>query len=299
MLKKFINFCLCMLIIASYAGANEFELKNVDPDFMGTYIQVGFDEVLKKTMSFDKAYYSNVGNYPILMLHENICYSNCGFHDGFAVKSSDFKKWNFIKRGEQRIIVDEFGVSHKRISRDWKDGYDILEAYIINVIFQDAVHLNNISIDGDKVWIDGEVFRIDLGINFCEGENVSLWLIGSQERYALSIEGIAGKLYNCKKGRWAMMVEKADTVYKTIPYFYWNDKNYPNVRSRSLSKDEYRFIRNLVYAKHGYIFKSEDLKNIFEKFDWYKPDSSYNDSMLSSEEKRLIKNVQEEEKEKN
>ena len=299
MLKKFINFCLCMLIIASYAGANEFELENVDPDFMGTYIQVGFDEVLKKTMSFDKAYYSNVGNYPILMLHENICYSNSGFHDGFAVKSSDFKKWNFIKRGEQRIIVDEFGVSHKRISRDWKDGYDILEAYIINVIFQDAVHLNNISIDGDEVWIDGEVFRIDLGINFCEGENVSLWLIGSQERYALSIEGIAGKLYNCKKGRWAMMVEKADTVYKTIPYFYWNDKNYPNVRSRSLSKDEYRFIRNLVYAKHGYIFKSEDLKNIFEKCDWYKPDSSYNDSMLSSEEKRLIKNVQEEEKEKN
>ena len=71
------------------------------------------------------------------------------------------------------------------------------------------------------------------------------------------------------------------------------------MRSRSLSKDEYRFIRNLVYAKHGYIFKSEDLKNIFEKFDWYKPDSSYNDSMLSSEEKRLIKNVQEEEKEKN
>ena len=102
MLKKFINFCLCMLIIASYAGANEFELKNVDPDFMGTYIQVGFDEVLKKTMSFDKAYYSNVGNYPILMLHENICYSNSGFHDGFAVKSSDFKKWNTLHRWTRR-----------------------------------------------------------------------------------------------------------------------------------------------------------------------------------------------------
>lgn len=296
MLKKFINFCLCMLIIGTYASANEFELENVDSDFMGTYIQVGFDEILKKTISFEKAYYSNLGEYPILMLHENICYSNKGFHDGFAVKSSDFKKWNFIKRGEERIIVDEFGVSHKRISKDWQNGYNILENYIINVIFQDAVHLDNISIDGNKVWIDGEVFKIDLDISFCDGDNVSLWLFGSQERYALSIEGIAGKLYNCKKGKWAMEIAKADTVYKTIPFFYWRDKNYPYVKSWNLSKDEYRFIRNLVYAKHGYIFKSEDLKNIFEKFDWYKPNSSYNDSMLSSEEKKLIKRIQENEK---
>lgn len=39
----------------------------------------------------------------------------------------------------------------------------------------------------------------------------------------------------------------------------------------SLSKPQLRILRNEIYARHGYIFKSADLKAYFSKYPWYKP----------------------------
>ena len=36
------------------------------------------------------------------------------------------------------------------------------------------------------------------------------------------------------------------------------------------SAADLKTIRNAIYAKHGYIFKSEELKSYFEKYNWYK-----------------------------
>ena len=298
MFKKFFNSFLIFLMMGTFGvSADEFNLEKVDPDFMGTYVQVNFIWQLNQTLSFDKALNSSVQKYPILILKEDICYSNSGFHDGFAVRSKDFARWNFIKRGDERIIIDEDGVSHKRISKDYEDGYKALEAYVLKCVFQDAIHLENIRLYDNEVYIDDEKFTVDMDVSFCEGDNVALWLVGSGRRCALCIEGIAAKLYDCKRGKWAMTIEKADTVYKTIPYFYWNDKNYPNVKAWGLSKDEYRFLRNMIYAKHGYIFKSEELNRTFGKFDWYKQNPSYTDSLLSKEEKEIIERIKKRESE--
>ena len=37
------------------------------------------------------------------------------------------------------------------------------------------------------------------------------------------------------------------------------------------SLEELRITRNEIFAKHGYIFKSEDLANHFSTKDWYEP----------------------------
>lgn len=39
------------------------------------------------------------------------------------------------------------------------------------------------------------------------------------------------------------------------------------------SKEELRIMRNYIFARHGYIFKSKDLKKYFKQFDWYSPKS--------------------------
>lgn len=54
------------------------------------------------------------------------------------------------------------------------------------------------------------------------------------------------------------------------------------------SKSELRIIRNQLYARHGYIFKSQDLTDYFSQFDWYSPSSSDVTSKLSDIE---LKNV--------
>lgn len=56
-----------------------------------------------------------------------------------------------------------------------------------------------------------------------------------------------------------------------------------------LSKNELRIMRNWIYARHGYSFRSQDLQNYFSKFEWYHPkytEVPYN--LLSDIEQRNI-----------
>ena len=63
-----------------------------------------------------------------------------------------------------------------------------------------------------------------------------------------------------------------------------------------LSAKELTYLRNSVYAKHGYVFKSQELNNYFKQFGWYHPDSSVTEAALNNIEKtnvQFIKNYQE------
>ena len=61
---------------------------------------------------------------------------------------------------------------------------------------------------------------------------------------------------------------------------------------RNYSLSELRIIRNTIYARKGYIFKSDDLRNYFEKKSWY---SGYiydeNQVPLTSREKKFVNTI--------
>ena len=61
------------------------------------------------------------------------------------------------------------------------------------------------------------------------------------------------------------------------------------------SKSELQIIRNLIFARYGYQFKSDSLKNYFSKYDWYKPVSKNVDDKLTDTDKVLINLIQAEE----
>lgn len=54
---------------------------------------------------------------------------------------------------------------------------------------------------------------------------------------------------------------------------------------KSLNKAQLRILRNEIYARHGYIFKSEDLKSHFSRFGWYKPRHNDVTAQMSETEK--------------
>lgn len=58
-----------------------------------------------------------------------------------------------------------------------------------------------------------------------------------------------------------------------------------------LNKDELRLLRNMVYANHGYKFKSSDLQNYFKNFAWYKPLYDNIDSFMTDLDKRNIDKI--------
>ena len=54
------------------------------------------------------------------------------------------------------------------------------------------------------------------------------------------------------------------------------------------SAAELRILRNLLYAKHGYSFRSDDLRAHFGRFEWYRPTSRNVDHLFSLYEKLLL-----------
>ncbi len=53
--------------------------------------------------------------------------------------------------------------------------------------------------------------------------------------------------------------------------------------------DQVKFIRNEIFARYGREFKSPKYKQFFSKFDWYSPNTRYNDSLLEDQDLRDIK----------
>lgn len=85
-------------------------------------------------------------------------------------------------------------------------------------------------------------------------------------------------------------IKKAETInYDTLPNnessYYDNNAideseyKYEYLREREMtyadvegkSAEELRLMRNYIFARRGYIFESEDLKEYFEQFSWYVP----------------------------
>lgn len=64
---------------------------------------------------------------------------------------------------------------------------------------------------------------------------------------------------------------------------------------RSLSAKDLTYLRNSIYARHGYVFKSQELNNYFKQFEWYHPDPNVTEAALNSVEKanaEFIRNYQ-------
>lgn len=59
--------------------------------------------------------------------------------------------------------------------------------------------------------------------------------------------------------------------------------------------DLFRIWRNAIYARHGYIFKSKDLKAYFSQYSWYRPrykDVSRKLSQIEQHNIRVLKSLE-------
>ena len=59
-----------------------------------------------------------------------------------------------------------------------------------------------------------------------------------------------------------------------------------------LSKRDLRIMRNEIYARHGYIFTTNDMRTHFQKQSWYRPRFRNVDSQLTNVERQNITLIQ-------
>lgn len=58
-----------------------------------------------------------------------------------------------------------------------------------------------------------------------------------------------------------------------------------------LSNEQLRVLKNRVFARHGYIFKSADLEAYFSRFAWYNAKFQSVDTLLSDEDKKFVAHI--------
>lgn len=283
-----------LLLFTAFAFADAYTYPEIEDKFVGTYIPADVDNQLMRTKLFYEAL--DLG-YPIhhdvLFMGKNKCYSDAGFHDGYAITIKDFNNFRFVENDYGYYCIDDKGNSYRKISDKLDDqgyGYEYYTNYILNVIFDFAKNFKNLEIKGDKVIIDNVEYSVNLDGNFYETKNVVLWLYSERKVYALVKNGVTGELHNLKRDEEEFFWRVDEKVIKEFPLMFVKaDDEFPDYWN--LPKKQIRHLRNLIYARHGYAFKSQDLKEIFENFKWYRVNPKFKVEDLNRDEKDYIERL--------
>ena len=305
MKPKYILFILISFINFSSWSQDNYYYPDLEDCYIGTYIPVVFDNYLKKSKLL---YESMTFNYPeqhaVLFMGKNRCNSDKRFHDHYAIQSKDFKNYRFATNDNGTFCIDSNGNSYKKISGElnqYGDGYTAFTDYVLNEIFKFSKDMKNIELIENGIKIDGKTYTIVLDAMFFEPKNVALWLYDNNKKvYALVKNGYNGELHETSRGETSYVDDgycpdnKILTVFPLM--FIPDDNDFPG--SSRLPKEQLRYLRNLIYARHGYIFKNNELKTYFKNFSWYKPNPNFSDDDFSNQEKYLLRILQSEEENK-
>ena len=133
------------------------------------------------------------------------------------------------------------------------------------------------------------VYKKRQGIKFFDGEQWSFYVYDRvQQKYVMDASTSS---------------ENIEKIHGSPDFFAEDGIDYlklerPLLESdlEGFSKAALRIWRNAIYARHGRIFKSEDLQALFNEYAWYKQDVEYSDESLSEIDKVNIKLIKEFEK---
>ena len=72
------------------------------------------------------------------------------------------------------------------------------------------------------------------------------------------------------------------------PFAYLSSHELTDSEVSQFSKEELRILRNALYAMHGHVFKSPDLREYFMSFSWYSPVGDASNKLTPIEKKNLV-----------
>jgi len=70
--------------------------------------------------------------------------------------------------------------------------------------------------------------------------------------------------------------------------FEFGKQSIKQAQISSLSLDDLKFLRGIVFGRHGRIFKDAEIKDYLEKQPWYKPDQAFQNSVLNDTERQNL-----------
>lgn len=289
-------FSIIILIFISktvFAQSDEYKLTNINEEYIGTYIPVDLELRLYQSKKFYKSLYASrkygkTKPHDVLYLQKNICYSDLGFHDGYAIKNKEFINYKFIADNDVIFCIDNNGYLYRKISNS-EYGYEDYAEYVMKIILSNYQNSSEIKINGYFLNINGKEYPITLDGNFFDTENAAIWLF-SDKHYVLEKNGIDGELFSGKGYEDHMGNTKDVLISRFQGMFELKENDLPDYST--VTKKTLRLFRNLIFVRNGYVFKSKDLQDYFNSCTWYNPKHQFNENDMRKDEKDFISLMQ-------
>ena len=289
-------FSIIILIFISktvFAQSDEYKLTNINEEYIGTYIPVDLELRLYQSKKFYKLLYASrkygkTKPHDVLYLQKNICYSDLGFHDGYAIKNKEFINYKFIADNDVIFCIDNNGYLYRKISNS-EYGYEDYAEYVMKIILSNYQNSSEIKINGYFLNINRKEYKITLDGNFFDTENAAIWLF-SDKHYVLEKNGIDGELFSGKGYEDHMGNTKDVLISRFQGMFELKENDLPDYST--VTKKTLRLFRNLIFARNGYVFKSKDLQDYFNSCTWYNPKHQFNENDMRKDEKDFISLMQ-------
>lgn len=138
---------------------------------------------------------------------------------------------------------------------------------------------------GKKNGVDlapGESAPINLGINGFGLSNVNV-------RYNVPVEQLYNGMNPYTGNEYQQYLKESSS---DVNYDWLSTREATSKDLANKSKEELRIMRNWIFARHGYIFKSADLAEYFGKFPWYEPTNKDVTSKLNKIEQANVALIQ-------
>jgi len=195
MIKNIMTALIIMVIglnsLLAQDISRDYYLDIIEDDFIGVYLPMEYITILEETKNHSLAMHHNDDRryHDVLIVNKNGILSNAKFHDGYAIKTIEGNLYQFNRSGNDRIIIDAKGYSYKRIGDDPSQAYDIVDIFVMEIVFESLLKQNiGVSILENEIIIPflyfftGEdTFSVELDDMFRE-EGSSILLIGRGNR---------------------------------------------------------------------------------------------------------------------
>ena len=87
-----------------------------------------------------------------------------------------------------------------------------------------------------------------------------------------------------------------EDLLEELPASILSTENLPKAKLAATSSKVLEYMRNRIYANHGYVFKTKKWKEEFSRFDWYAPNPKFSVDLLNKFERNNLWNIVAEEK---
>jgi len=80
--------------------------------------------------------------------------------------------------------------------------------------------------------------------------------------------------------------DRRQTLADSLPKEYLS-----NSELDASSRDDLNYLRNRIFANHGYIFSTKIWSDVFSGYDWYKPNPNFSETMFNEYERENLRRI--------